>query len=73
MRLSYNGIQATSVRKVLADTISVAIGKAKMKNGRAIFAIVDFNELDTAIKNSGLDGYFKPVVAIIQGWTLFRY
>lgn len=45
--------------KSSAETISVAIGKAKMKNGRAIFTIANFNELDTAIKNSGLDGYFQ--------------
>jgi hypothetical protein len=45
--------------KSSADTISVAIGKAKLKNGRSIFAITNFNELETAIKNSGLDGYFQ--------------
>ncbi len=42
-----------------ANTISTAIGKAKLKNGRAVFSIAVFDELDTAIKNSGLDGYFQ--------------
>lgn len=42
-----------------ANTISSAIGKARLKNGRAIFSIADFNELDTAIRNSGLDRYFQ--------------
>ena len=41
------------------NTISSALGKAKLKNGRAIFAITDFEELDTAIKNNGLDEYFQ--------------
>lgn len=42
-----------------ANTISTAISKAKLKNGLAIFAITDSNELDTAIKSSGLDEYFQ--------------
>lgn len=42
-----------------ASTISTAIGKAKLKNGRAVFSIAIFAELDNAIKNSGLDGYFQ--------------
>lgn len=42
-----------------ANTISTALGKARLKNGRAIFAITIFDELDTAIKNGGLDGYFQ--------------
>lgn len=42
-----------------ANTIAVAIGKARLKSGRAVFAIADFNELDSAIKSSGLEGYFQ--------------
>jgi hypothetical protein len=42
-----------------ANTISSAIGKARLKDGRAIFSIADFSVLDSAIKNSGLDGYFQ--------------
>ncbi|SDN10060.1 AAA family ATPase [Acetanaerobacterium elongatum] len=42
-----------------ANTISTAISKARLKNGRAVFAIADFNELDSVIKSSGLEGYFQ--------------
>lgn len=42
-----------------ANTISTAIGKARLKSGRAVFAISDFNELHSAIKSSDLDGYFE--------------
>ncbi|MGI6688394.1 MAG: AAA family ATPase [Christensenellales bacterium] len=42
-----------------ANTISSAIGKTKLKNGRAVFAVAVYSELDTAIKNGGLDGYFQ--------------
>ena len=42
-----------------ANTIAVAIGKTRLKSGRAVFAIADFNELDSAIKSSGLEGYFQ--------------
>lgn len=41
-----------------ANTISSAIGKTKLKNGRAVFAVAVYDELDTAIKSGGLDGYF---------------
>ena len=41
-----------------ANTISSAIGKARLKDGRAIFSIAAFYVLDSAIKNSGLNGYF---------------
>lgn len=42
-----------------ANTISSAIGRTKLKNGRAVFAVAVYGELDTAIKNGGLDGYFQ--------------
>ncbi len=42
-----------------ANTISTAIGKARLKDGRAVFAIASFDELDAVIKSSGLDGYFQ--------------
>lgn len=42
-----------------ANTISSAIGKTRLKNGRAIFSIAVFDDLDSAIKNSGLEGYFQ--------------
>ena len=42
-----------------ANTISTAIGKVRLKDGRAVFAIAIFDELDAAIKSSGLDGYFQ--------------
>ncbi|MBT9147300.1 MAG: hypothetical protein DDT32_01054 [Syntrophomonadaceae bacterium] len=42
-----------------ANTISSAIGKTKLKNGRAVLAVAFYDELDTAIKNGGLDGYFQ--------------
>jgi 5-methylcytosine-specific restriction protein B len=42
-----------------ANTISTAISKARLKNGRAVFAIADFNELDSVIKSSSLEGYFQ--------------
>lgn len=42
-----------------ANTISVAIGKVRLKDGRSVFAVNNFDELDTLIKNSGLDGYFQ--------------
>lgn len=42
-----------------ANTIASAIGKARLKNGRAIFAIAIFDELETAIKDGGLSEYFQ--------------
>lgn len=42
-----------------ASTISSAIGKTRLKNGRAIFSIAVFSDLDSEIKNSGLEGYFQ--------------
>lgn len=42
-----------------ANTISVAIGKARLKDGRAVFAVTIFDELDALIKKAGLDGYFQ--------------
>jgi hypothetical protein len=42
-----------------ANTFSTAIGKAWLKSGRAVFDIADFDELNFAIKSSGLDGYFQ--------------
>ena len=42
-----------------ANTISTAIGKARLKSGRPVFAIADFDELNSAIKSSGLEGYFQ--------------
>lgn len=42
-----------------ANTISSAIGKTKLKNGRAVFAVAVYYELYAAIKNGGLDGYFQ--------------
>lgn len=42
-----------------ANTISSAIGKAKLKNGRALFSVAVYDELETAIKDGGLDGYFQ--------------
>ena len=42
-----------------ANTISTAIGKARLKDGRAVFAVASFDELDAVIKSSGLDGYFQ--------------
>lgn len=42
-----------------ANTISSAIGKTKLKNGRAVFAVAVYDELDAVIKNGGLDGYFQ--------------
>ncbi len=42
-----------------ANTISSAIGKAKLKNGRSVFSIAAFDVLDSAIKNSGLGDYFQ--------------
>lgn len=42
-----------------ANTVSSAIGKAKLKNGRSIFSIATFDILDSAIRNSGLEGYFQ--------------
>jgi hypothetical protein len=42
-----------------ANTISSAIGKARLKDGRAIFSIADFYVLDSAIKSSGLNNYFE--------------
>jgi len=41
-----------------ANTISSAIGKANLKSGKAVFAVTAYDELTTAIKNSGLEGYF---------------
>lgn len=42
-----------------ANTISTAIGKTKLKNGRPVFAIAVYDDLNNAIKNGGLDGYFQ--------------
>lgn len=42
-----------------ANTISTAIGKVRLKDGRAVFAVAIFDELDAVIKNSGLNGYFQ--------------
>lgn len=42
-----------------ANTISSAIGKARLKDGRTVFSIADFNVLDSAIKSSGLNVYFE--------------
>ena len=42
-----------------ANTLATAIGRARLKNGRAVFAIADFDELDAAIKSGGLDDYFE--------------
>ena len=42
-----------------ANTISSAIGKAKLKNGRALFSVAVHDELESAIKDGGLDGYFQ--------------
>ena len=42
-----------------ANTISSALGKAKLKSGKAIFAVTAYDELIIAIKNSGLEGYFE--------------
>ncbi len=42
-----------------ANTISTAIGKVRLKDGRSVFAVAIFDELDDVIKNSGLDGYFQ--------------
>ncbi len=42
-----------------ANTISSALGKARLKSGQAIFSVTDFATLDAAIKNNGLEGYFQ--------------
>lgn len=42
-----------------ASTFSTAINKVRLKNGRAVFAITDFDELNSAIVDSGLGGYFE--------------
>ncbi|NLW04122.1 MAG: EVE domain-containing protein, partial [Pseudomonadaceae bacterium] len=42
-----------------ANTISTAIGKARLKDGRAVFAVTTFDELDALIQNASLNGYFQ--------------
>jgi hypothetical protein len=42
-----------------AATISTAIGKARLKDGRAVFSIADFEEFSDIISAGGLDGYFE--------------
>jgi len=42
-----------------ASTISSAIGKARLKDGRAIFSITDYYELSRVIDTAGLKGYFE--------------
>lgn len=42
-----------------ANTISSAIGKTKLKNGRPVFAVAVYDELNSAIRNGGLDEYFQ--------------
>ena len=41
-----------------ANTISSAIGKARLKGGQSVFAITTYDEIADAIGNSGLQGYF---------------
>jgi hypothetical protein len=42
-----------------ANSYASAIGKTKLKNGRAVFAVAVYDELNDAIENGGLDGYFQ--------------
>lgn len=42
-----------------ANTISTAIGMARLKNGCAIFTIADFDRLNNAINDIGLGDYFS--------------
>jgi len=42
-----------------AATISTAIGKARLKDGRALFSVANFDELNSIISAEGLDGYFE--------------
>jgi hypothetical protein len=42
-----------------ANSYASAIGKTKLKNGRAVFAVAVYDELNAAIENGGLDGYFQ--------------
>ena len=42
-----------------ATTISTAIGRARLKDGRAVFSIANFDELNSIISAEGLDGYFE--------------
>lgn len=42
-----------------ANSYASAIGKTKLKNGRAVFAVAVYDELNAAIENGSLDGYFQ--------------
>jgi len=42
-----------------AATISTAISKARLKDGRTVFSIEDYEELSNIFSNEGLDGYFE--------------
>jgi 5-methylcytosine-specific restriction protein B len=41
------------------NTISTAINKARLKNGKAIFAITNLSEFNIVIKDANLEGYFE--------------
>ena len=42
-----------------ANTISSAIGKARLKSGKTVFSVTAFDELNAAITDSDLNGYFQ--------------
>jgi len=49
-----NGRSANS-----ANTISTALGKTRLKDGRTVFSILYYDELNKIISTAGLEGYYE--------------